>query len=92
MTEKSLVPMAAPATQAALHEAAALIDLWKPWSGQPLPAAPDADALIVFGGEQAATLKAIPGAEILDVTDDTAALEIPPPEGNVIDIRTRRPA
>ena len=40
----------------------------------------------------AATLKAIPGAEILDVTDDTAALENPPPEGNVIDIRTRRPA
>jgi GMP synthase (glutamine-hydrolysing) len=39
----------------ALHEAAALIDLWKPWSGQPLPAAADADALIVFGGEQAAT-------------------------------------
>ena len=39
----------------ALHEAAAVIDLWKPWSGQPLPAAPDADALIVFGGEQAAT-------------------------------------
>ena len=21
----------------ALHEAAAVIDLWKPWSGQPLP-------------------------------------------------------
>ena len=39
----------------ALHEAAAVIDLWKPWSGQALPAAPDADALIVFGGEQAAT-------------------------------------
>ena len=39
----------------ALHEAAAVIDLWKPWSGQPLPAAPDTDALIVFGGEQAAT-------------------------------------
>jgi DNA polymerase-3 subunit gamma/tau len=40
----------------------------------------------------AATLKAIPGAEILDVTDDTAELENPAPEGNVIDIRTRRPA
>lgn len=39
----------------ALHEAAALIDLWKPWTSQPLPAAPEADALIVFGGEQAAT-------------------------------------
>ena len=39
----------------ALHEQAALIDLWKPWSGQPLPAVPDADALVVFGGEQAAT-------------------------------------
>ena len=39
----------------ALHEAAAVIDLWKPWSGQALPAAPEADALIVFGGEQAAT-------------------------------------
>ena len=22
----------------ALHEAAALIDIWRPWSGQPLPA------------------------------------------------------
>jgi GMP synthase (glutamine-hydrolysing) len=39
----------------ALHEAAALIDLYKPWSGQPLPATVDADALVVFGGEQAAT-------------------------------------
>lgn len=39
----------------ALHEAAALIDLWKPWSGQPLPRSVDADALVVFGGEQAAT-------------------------------------
>lgn len=39
----------------ALHEAAALIDLWKPWSGQPLPARIEADALVVFGGEQAAT-------------------------------------
>ncbi|OYX26852.1 MAG: GMP synthase [Rhodobacterales bacterium 32-66-7] len=39
----------------ALHEAAALIDLWKPWTGQPLPDVPEADALVVFGGEQAAT-------------------------------------
>ncbi|MFN4192642.1 MAG: type 1 glutamine amidotransferase [Tabrizicola sp.] len=39
----------------ALHEAAALIDLWKPWSGQPLPRSVDADALVVLGGEQAAT-------------------------------------
>lgn len=39
----------------ALHEAAAVIDLYKPWAGQPLPARADADALIVFGGEQAAT-------------------------------------
>jgi GMP synthase (glutamine-hydrolysing) len=39
----------------ALHERAALIDLWKPWTGAPLPTAPDADALVVFGGEQAAT-------------------------------------
>ena len=38
----------------ALHEAAALIDLWKPWSGQPLPRSVDADALVVFGGEQSA--------------------------------------
>lgn len=39
----------------ALHEAAAKIDLYKPWAGQPLPATVDADALVVFGGEQAAT-------------------------------------
>ena len=39
----------------ALHERAALIDLWKPWADNALPAAPDADALVVFGGEQAAT-------------------------------------
>lgn len=38
----------------ALHEAAALIDLYKPWSGQPLPQSVDADALVVFGGEQTA--------------------------------------
>ena len=34
---------------------AALVDLYKPWSGQPLPQMVDADALVVFGGEQAAT-------------------------------------
>ena len=39
----------------ALHERAALVDLYKPWSGQPLPQTVDADALVVFGGEQAAT-------------------------------------
>jgi GMP synthase (glutamine-hydrolysing) len=38
----------------ALHERAALIDLYKPWSGQPLPQTVDADALVVFGGEQTA--------------------------------------
>ncbi len=38
----------------ALHEAAALIDLYKPWSGQPIPQSVDADALVVFGGEQSA--------------------------------------
>jgi GMP synthase-like glutamine amidotransferase len=39
----------------ALHERAALIDLYRPWTGQPLPETPEADALVVFGGEQAAT-------------------------------------
>lgn len=39
----------------ALHEAAARIDLWKPWTGAPLPVEVEADALVVFGGEQAAT-------------------------------------
>ncbi|MBL9047891.1 MAG: type 1 glutamine amidotransferase [Tabrizicola sp.] len=38
----------------ALHEAAALIDLYKPWSGQALPETVHADALVVFGGEQSA--------------------------------------
>lgn len=38
----------------ALHERAALIDLYKPWVGQPLPRTVDADALVVFGGEQSA--------------------------------------
>jgi GMP synthase-like glutamine amidotransferase len=39
----------------ALHERAALIDLHRPWTGEPLPQAPDCDALVVFGGEQTAT-------------------------------------
>jgi GMP synthase (glutamine-hydrolysing) len=39
----------------ALHEQAALIDIYKPWVGQSLPQTVDADALIVFGGEQTAT-------------------------------------
>lgn len=39
----------------ALHEAAAMIDLYKPWRGEALPKRVDADALIIFGGEQAAT-------------------------------------
>jgi GMP synthase (glutamine-hydrolysing) len=39
----------------ALHESAALIDQHRPWTGQPLPVAPEADALVVFGGEQSAT-------------------------------------
>ena len=39
----------------ALHEAGALIDLFKPFAGQPLPESPDGyDALVVFGGEQSA--------------------------------------
>lgn len=39
----------------ALHEAAARIDLYKPFAGQPLPDGPDGfDALVVFGGEQSA--------------------------------------
>jgi GMP synthase-like glutamine amidotransferase len=39
----------------ALHERAALVDIYRPWTGEALPDAPDADALVVFGGEQAAT-------------------------------------
>ncbi len=39
----------------ALHEAGAALDLVKPREGQPLPARPEADALVVLGGEQAAT-------------------------------------
>lgn len=38
----------------ALHEAAARIDLVKPWAGQVLPARLETDALVVFGGEQSA--------------------------------------
>ena len=38
----------------ALHEAGARVDVYKPWTGQPLPATVDADALVVFGGEQSA--------------------------------------
>ena len=38
----------------ALHEAAAHIDLWKPWSDNRLPTTDEADALVVFGGEQSA--------------------------------------
>lgn len=38
----------------ALHEAAARVELVKPWRGDALPASPDADALVVFGGEQSA--------------------------------------
>lgn len=38
----------------ALHEAAALIDLWKPWADNRLPSTDEADALVVFGGEQSA--------------------------------------
>lgn len=38
----------------ALHERAALIDLWKPWADGRLPTTEMADALVVFGGEQSA--------------------------------------
>jgi GMP synthase-like glutamine amidotransferase len=39
----------------ALHEAGALIDLYRPYLGQPLPAVSDGHAgLVVFGGEQSA--------------------------------------
>ena len=38
----------------ALHEAGARVDVYKPWAGQPLPASVNADALVVFGGEQSA--------------------------------------
>jgi DNA polymerase-3 subunit gamma/tau len=39
----------------------------------------------------AATLKAIPGAVILDVVDDTPAIENPAAPDNVIQLKTRRP-
>lgn len=39
----------------ALHEAAATIELFKPWADGALPMPGDHDALVVFGGEQAAT-------------------------------------
>jgi len=39
----------------ALHEAAARIDLYKPWQDGRLPTAGEHDGLVVFGGEQAAT-------------------------------------
>ena len=39
----------------ALHEAGALVDLWRPYLDQRLPADPNSfDALVVFGGEQSA--------------------------------------
>ena len=38
----------------ALHEAGALIDLYKPWVNSILPSADSYDALVVFGGEQSA--------------------------------------
>lgn len=39
----------------ALHEAGAIIDLWRPFAGQPLPEDfAGADAVVVFGGEQSA--------------------------------------
>ncbi len=39
----------------ALHEAGALVDIYRPFAGQALPDGPgDHDALVVFGGEQSA--------------------------------------
>jgi GMP synthase-like glutamine amidotransferase len=38
----------------ALHEAAAVIDLYKPWADQRLPDPGSFDALVVLGGEQSA--------------------------------------
>lgn len=38
----------------ALHEQAAKLDLYKPWSDNRLPAPDSFDALVVFGGEQTA--------------------------------------
>lgn len=39
----------------ALNEAAAAIEIVRPWMGEALPLRPAADALVVLGGEQAAT-------------------------------------
>lgn len=39
----------------ALHEQAARIGLYRPWADEVLPVMADYDALVVFGGEQAAT-------------------------------------
>lgn len=39
----------------ALHEAGARIEVFRPWAGEALPEAGAQDALVVFGGEQAAT-------------------------------------
>ncbi len=39
----------------ALNEAGAMIEIARPWAGEALPLRPAADALVVFGGEQAAT-------------------------------------
>jgi GMP synthase (glutamine-hydrolysing) len=39
----------------ALHEAAATVDIYRPFLDQTLPAPGSFDALVVFGGEQAAT-------------------------------------
>lgn len=38
----------------ALHEAAARIEVFRPWRGDALPQMGDHDALVVFGGEQSA--------------------------------------
>lgn len=38
----------------ALHEAAARIEVIKPWRGDAIPLSADHDALVVFGGEQSA--------------------------------------
>lgn len=38
----------------ALHEAGALVQIFRPWAGDALPTATEHDALVVFGGEQSA--------------------------------------
>ncbi len=65
----------------ALHEAGARVDVYQPYRGQPLPSAIDGyDALMVFGGEQAATDDHIhpflPGIATLmrDMTDQGCAV------------------